>query len=65
MEDDEDSWHIVNECPAFDWLRNRLFELSGESNTILTITTPIYPEAVLRLPGFIREADIGSLFTPL
>ena len=61
LEEDEDTWHVVNECPAFQTVRHRLFP-SGDHLPITHIN--YFPERVKRLPNFIREVLPGEFFLP-
>ena len=63
LEDTEDSWHIVNECPAFDWLRRNIAE-SGDPTPFSTTYSFNYPEDVSRLLAFTRVEALEALFTP-
>ena len=55
----EDTWHIVNDCPAFDGARR-----STLKDSIHTFNFQ-FPKDVLRLPTFILKADLGKLFNPM
>ena len=58
MEDQEDTWHVINECPALVETRRSLVQ--NAEGQVLKLK---YPEDVLNLPVFFDS--IGSLFSPM
>ena len=65
MEDEEDTWHIVMECPALQWLRDRIFKSSGDHTPTLSCTNDnLFPGRIMRLPSFVREESVAFLFSP-
>ncbi len=54
QEANEESWHIIKECPAFALSRGEAFNVPGN----------ISSTGLLRVPSLLRKATIGYLFSP-
>ena len=59
LEDDEETWHVITECPAFNNIHHRIIF----KNTNQTVFN--FPDDIMRLPSFLCEASLGSLFCPI
>ena len=60
LEEDEETWHVVMECPALASVRNSVFESNAEEVFNIKL-----PEDIPRLSCFLSKASIDSLFCPL